>query len=75
MHFLYSPIPMPLRTIFPGFYTFLDNAINGAGRWGGACTNYRGPPILYMFLSSSLVSQFADCTDQPFHIKPKPPCN
>jgi len=40
-----------------------------------ACTNYWGLPVLYMFLSSSLIPQFADYTDQPFCIKPKPTCN
>lgn len=50
----------------------------GVGVEGGeeeACTNYWGLPVLYMFLSSSVIPQFADYTDQPFCIKPKPTCN
>ena len=65
VHFLYSPIPMPLRTIFPRFDTFLDNAIERA-RGEEACTNYRGLPVLYMFLSSSVVSQVAVIQISPF---------
>jgi len=48
----------------------------GKGGGGGeACTNYWGSPVLCMFLSSLVVSQFTDYTDQPFCIKPKPPCS
>ena len=54
MHFLYSPIPMPLRTIFPGFYTFPDNAVDGAGG-RGSLYKLPGPACfvhVFVFLSS-----------------------
>jgi hypothetical protein len=53
--FLYSPIPMPLRTIFPRFYTSLDNAVEGVG--GRSLYKLLGPAcFLYVFVFLSSIT-------------------
>jgi hypothetical protein len=52
MHFLYSPIPLSRRTVFPGFYTSLENVDNGPG--GGGRSLCKLPGLTYLLWSFCL---------------------